>query len=156
MATRPIPEPSARFYHAAVGAGQNMLLWAGDGGNGSAVPSSVVERFNVLTIAWQEPRQFDCQSFPSDLQRMAVTSDGEKAYFFGGWVGPGGCESRNKLYALDLSSLLCEEVVPAEECPNPRANSGMVHYRRKLVLYGGYTQGPSDDLFVFDLDNSEL
>ena len=150
-------EPSARYGHAAVGCGGNLFVWAGNGGPGSPVPSSVLERFNVVSASWQEPRQLRGQSLPDGFNSMAVTSDGEKAYFFGG-VDESDTP-HNSLYCLDLSSFLCQIIVPtaASESPSPRDDSAMVYYRRKLVLYGGDTGGgsPSDELFVFDLDTSE-
>ena len=151
-------EPSARYCHGAVGCGGNLFVWAGDGGRGPPVPSSVLERFNVVSTLWQEPRQLRGQSLPDGLHRMAVTSDGEKAYCFGGLVGPVGTgQTHNSLYCIDLSSLVCRKIVPSSESPSPRDGSAMVHYRRKLVLYGGLTGGGSisDELFVFDLDTSE-
>ena len=149
-------EPSARYCHGAVGCGGNLFVWAGDGGRGSRVPSSVLERFNVVSTSWQEPRQLRGQSLPDGLERMAVTSDGERAYCFGGMDGSG--ERHNSLYCLDLSSLLSRLIIPttASESPSPRSSSAMVHWRRKVVLYGGYTgRSASDELFVFDLDTSE-
>ena len=148
-------EPSARYGHAAVGCGGNLFVWAGDGRRGSPVPSSVLERFNVVSTSWQEQRQLRGQPLPGGLHRMAVTSDGEKAYFFGGTDE--SYTLHNSLYCLDLSSLVCREIVPSSESPSPRDGSAMVHYRRKLVLYGGLTGGGSvlDELFVFDLDTSE-
>ena len=150
-------EPSARNGHGAVGCGGNLFVWAGKGGRGSPVPSSVLERFNVVSTSWQEPRQLRGQSLPDGLRLMAVTSDGERAYCFG---GKDGSEERyNSLYCLDLSSLLNQLIIPttASESPSPRSSSAMVHYRRKLVLHGGFTGGgsASDELFVFDLDTSE-
>ena len=151
-------EPSARRSHAAVGCGGNLFVWAGDGGPGSPVPLSVLERFNVVSTSWQEPLQLRGQSLPVGLRGMAVTSDGEKAYCFGGLASPlGSGQRQNSLYCLDLSSLVCGKIVPSSESPSPRDDSAMVHYRRKLVLYGGDTGGgsASDELFVFDLDTSE-
>ena len=150
-------EPSARHDHGAVGCGGNLFVWAGEGGPGSPVPSSVLERFNVVSTSWQEPRQLRGQSLPDVLRRMAVTSDGEKVYFFGG--RDESYTPYNSLYCLDLSSLVCRVIVPSSESPSPRDDSAMVHYRRKLVLYGGDTTGggsASDELFVFDLDTSEV
>ena len=146
-------EPSARYSHAGVGCGGNLFVWGGDGSRGSPVPSSALERFNVVSTSWQEPRQLRGQSLPDGLHRMAVTSDGEKAYFFGG--RDGSYKLQNSLYCLDLSSQVCRKMV-ASESPSPRDYSAIVHYRRKLVLYGGYTgRSISDELFVFDLDSSE-
>ena len=147
-------EPSARHGHAGVGCGGNLFVWAGDGGRGSPVPSLVLERFNVVSTSWQEQRQLRGQSLPEGFNSMAVTSDGEKAYFFGGIDE--SYTRHNSLYCLDLSSLVCRMIVPSSESPSPRDDSAMVHYRRKLVLYGGNTGGVSDELFVFDLDTSEV
>ena len=156
MAALPIsrPDPSARRGHAAVGCGSNMFIWGGDGG-GSVVSSSVVERFNVQSTSWQEPRQLRGQSLPDGLRCMAVASDGERAYYFGGYVGR-GFQPCNSLYVLDLSSMQCRQMATGGESPTARSSSAMVHYRRQLVVYGGSTEsGASDELFVYDLDTSE-
>ena len=148
-------EPSARYGHAAVGSGSNMFVWAGNRGGGSVVSSSVVERFNVQSTSWQEPRQLRGQSRPDGLYSMAVASDGERAYYFGGEVG-GGFQLLNSLYVLDLSSMQCRPMATGGESPTARSSSAMVHYRRQLVVHGGYTGSrASDELFVFDLDTSE-
>ena len=169
MAALPIAraEPSARWGHAAVGSGSNMFVWGatcssgsnmfvwGGYGGGSVISSSVVERFNVQSTSWQEPRQLRGQSLPDGLRCMAVASDGERAYCFGGYVG-GGSQRCNSLYILDLSSMQCRQMATGGESPTARSYSAMVHYRRQLVVYGGLTgSGPSDELFVFDLDTSE-
>ena len=153
-------QPSARYCHGACSFGANLLVWGGDGGpNNSPVPLSVVERFNITYAAWQEPRHLQGLSSHDFLDSMAVASDGERTYFFGGWSGSGGSQVRsNALYVLDLSSLRCREIVATntEESPSPRSNSGMVFHRRQLIVYGGGTGGGiSDELFVFDLDSSE-
>ena len=155
MAALPIAraEPSARYGHATVGSGSNMFVWAGAGGLGSVVSSSVVERFNVQSTSWQEPRHIRGQSPPDGLYAMAVVSDGERAYYFGGFVGGLLC---NSLYVLDLSSMQCRQMATGGESPTARSWSAMVHYKRRLVVYGGYTgSGASDELFLFDLDTSE-
>ena len=157
MAASPIAraEPSARYGHAAVGCGSNMFVWGGKGGGGSVVSSSVVERFNVQSTSWQESRQLRGQSLPDGLRSMAVASDGERAYYFGGYVD-GLSQRYNSLYVLDLSSMQCRQMATGGESPTARSLSAMVHYRRLLVVYGGSTgSGASDELFVFDLDTSE-
>ena len=154
-------EPSARHFHATVAFGANLFVLGGRGGRSSPVPSSVVERFNVASTAWQEPRQLRDQPLPECWDHMAVTSDEERAYFFGGYVGRSGSQVlSNALYALDLSSLHCSEIEANNEessSPGPRSNSGMVFHQRQVVTYGGSTGGrkTSDELFVFDLDSSE-
>ena len=155
MAALPRAEPSARYGHAAVGSGSNMFVWGGRGDGGSVVSSSVVERFNVQSTSWQEPRQLRGQSLPDGLRGMAVASDGERAYYFGGYVDREN-QRCNSLYVLDLSSMQCRQMATGGEFPTARSYSAMVHYRRQLVVYGGYTgSGASDELFVFDLDTSE-
>ena len=151
-----VVEPSARYRHAAVSFGRNMLVWGGEGD--STVPSSV-ESYSVSPNVWQKPRKLRGQSLPNRLRHMAVASDGERAYFFGGWIDARGLQRRsNALYVLDLSSRWCRELVAAnaEESPSPRGFSAMVYRKRTLVLYGGDTEIISDELFVFDLDTSEL
>ena len=160
MAASPIStaEPSARCGHAAFGSGSNMFVWGGEGDGGSVVSSSIAERFNVQSTSWQEPRQLRGQSPPDGLYSMAVASDGERAYYFGGYVGgrSRGSQRCNSLYVLDLSSMQCRQMATGGEYPTARSSSAMVHYRRQLVVYGGYTgSGASDELFVFDLDTSE-
>ena len=146
-------DPSARYHHAAVGFGANLFVWGGNGGFSLPVPSSVIERFNILSVTWNGPRRLLGQSPPDLLDSMAVASDGERAYFFGGLVEPRRLS--NALYVLDLSSLWCRKIVAAKS-PSPRSNSGILYYQRKLVMYGGDAgEGPSDELFVFDLDSSE-
>ena len=158
MAALPIAraEPSARYGHAAVGCGSNMFVWGGKGdGGGSVVSSSVVERFNVQSTSWHESRQIRGQSPPDGLYNMAVASDGERAYYFGGYVARRS-QRYNSLYVLDLSSMQCRQMATGGESPTARSLSAMVHYRRQLVVYGGLTEsGASDELFVFDLDTSE-
>ena len=145
-------EPSARYHHAAVGVGSNMFVWGGDGGDGSVVSSSVVERFNVQSASWGQVR---CPSLPDGLRGMAVESDGERAYCVGGFVGRGS-QLYNALYVLDLSSMRCRKLSTGAQSPTARAYSNIIHYARTLVLYGGWTGSRmSDELFIFDLDTSE-
>ena len=152
-------EPLARAYHAAVGAGQYMLAWGGKGGQ---VRTSVVERFDMLSTAWLDPQQFSGQSLPDGLHDMAVASDGEKAYIFGGMCGPYGSRNRySAIYEVDLTSLDCKELIPATESassPCARSGCGMVCFEKKLVVYGGYTdagRANEQHLYVFDLNTSK-
>ena len=147
-------ESSSRHLHAAVGLGSNMFVWGGRGGGGSLVSSSVVEQFNVPSFSWQAPRQLRGQSLPDGLYGMAVASDGDKAYCFGGFADQGS-QLHNALYVVDLSSMQCREIAASTESPTARVHSAMVYYRRQLVLYGGLTGSTSDELFVFDLGTSE-
>ena len=145
-------EPSARYHHTAVGVGSNMFVWGGYGAGGSFVSSSIVERFNVQSTKWGQLRS---PSLPDGLCGMAVVSDGERAYCFGGLVFREH-QLHNALYALDLSSMRCRELSTGAQSPTARAYSSIIHYARTLVLYGGVTRsGVSDELFVFDLDTSE-
>ena len=145
-------KPTARYFHAAVRAGESFYLWGGDG---SGVASSVVLRFNVPSATWQKPRELSGQSLPDPFHRMATASDGERGFCFGGLSGSGSL--LNTLYVIDFPLSLCREIVPANpaDSPSPRSLSSMVYHRRQLVVYGGTTGSILDDLFVFDLDTSE-
>ena len=145
-------EPSARLFHAALAIGQNMFICAG---SGHGVESSVLHKFDVASTSWQEPRQLLNQTLPDGFCGMAVASDGENSYLFGGFVGLRSC---NKIYKINIS-LECKELVPATSVgPTGRGHSGLVCANGTLISYGGYT-GISDsalnDLFMFDLNTSE-
>ena len=150
-------EPSARYHHAAIATGNSMLVLAGnDGSGGSSIDSSVVERFNATSTTWNQPHHLLNQALPDDYSRMGVTSDGEKLYMFGGYVGRQRC---NTMYEIDIFSLECRELVAATSATSPTARSycGLVYWNRRLVVYGGVIAGgtPTDELFAFDLNTSE-
>lgn len=159
MASEYRAEPLARFLHAAVGMGHNMFIWGGHDGGLSIFNTSVVERFNVMSTAWQQPRQLHGRSLPEGYRSMAIASDGEKVYMFGGCIPtrPGRTQERlNTLYEIDLISLQCKELVPATlVSPTARSSSRLVHVNKRLVVYGGTTGAAIDELFVFDLNTSE-
>ena len=149
----PVAEPTARYYHAAVGVRHNLVVW---GGSGSSLSSSLIETFNVPSSSWKQQRRLRGQSLPDRFSHMAVATDGERGYSFG---GQSVSQSHlNTLYVIDFPLSLCREIVPANpaDYPSPRSLSSMLHHRRQLVVYGGTTGSQAlDDLFVFDLDTSE-
>lgn len=153
-------EPLARYNHAAVYAGRgNMHVFAGVG-DGSALQTCIVDSLNVLSMTWEDQRQLNGQSLPDGLRNMAFASDGERAYLFGGLSGSMGLQKRcSSLYQVDLMSLECRELVPANGSLSPSARSGcgmVLSEQRTLVVYGGLTAGGcTDELLVFDLDASE-
>ena len=147
-------EPQARHCHAAVSWNRHMLVWGGGGGGHE---TSTVEIFDVISATWRDPRQLSGQSLPDGRHYMGIAAlDGDKAYSFGGWTGS---TRINDLLEIELTSLQCRHLVPAEGSappPSARTGSGMVSYRRNLVTYGGYTgDRHSDELHVFDLNKSE-
>ena len=146
-------EPQARHCHAAVSSNRHMLVWGGGGGGHE---TSTVEIFDVISATWRDPRQLRGQSLPDGLHDMEIALDGDNAYSFGGWTGS---THINDLLEIELTSLQCRHLVPAEGSappPSARTGSGMVSYRRKLVTYGGLIGGGwSDELHVFDLNTSE-
>ena len=127
-----------------------MYIWAGD-----RCRSDVVERLNLSTFTYEQ-RQLTNSSAPDGLESMAVTWDESHGYTFGGMDG--NRKKLNSIYCLDFSTLKCIEIVPAtgSDTPSPRSACRMVHFNRKLVVYGGFTDdGISSDLLLFDLDNSK-
>ena len=149
-------EPQARYWHAAVSSSRHMLVWGGGGGSGVMIKTSTVEIFDVISATWRDPRQLSGQSLPDGLHDMEIALDGDKAYSFGGRTAS---TRINDLLEIELTSLQCRHLVPAEGSappPSARNGSGMVCYRRNLVTYGGFTDdGQSDELHVFDLNTSE-
>lgn len=145
-------EPEARNDHAAAMVGPHMLVWGGEG----VTQSWMVEIFDVMSGTWQEPRTLHGDAIPRGLHKMAVASDGKKAYLFGGYSNITE-QFYNKLFSIDLSSFECKELVPSPGSPpSPGARDGskMILHRGTLVVYGGCTgfEAFSDELHVFDLD----
>ena len=127
-----------------------MYIWAGTG-----CRTDVVERLNLSTFTYEQ-RHLTNSSAPDGLYSMAVTWDESHGYTFGG--RDGNRKRLNSIYCLDFSTLKCIEIVPAtgSSTPTPRDGCRMVHFNRKLVVYGGRTDdGISSDLLLFDLDNSK-
>ena len=148
-------EPLARWYHAALSIGQNMVVLAGESDR-SSFNSSIVERFNVSLTSWQPQHHLLNQTLPDGYCRMAAASDGENVYMFAGRSGAG--QLCNKIYEVNAMTLECSEIIPATPvCPTPRENSTLIYLNRTLVSYGGLTSrgNISNELFVFDLNKSE-
>ena len=136
-----------RLGHAAVALGQTLLVWGGFG----VEETSLVERFDVVSTTWRDARRLQGDSLPVGLRYMAVTSDGETGYVFGGKYSGG---TSDMLFAINLTSLECREVVPSPSYrPGPRSNSAMVYSEGRLVMYGG--TGSNREVEVIDLNKSE-
>ena len=120
-------EPSARWFHAALSTGQNMLVLAGDGGRRSSVDSSIVESFNVSLSSWQPQRHLLNQTLPDGYCRMAATSDGENVYMFAGRSG--SRQLCNKIFEINTVTLECSELLPATPvCPTPKEFSTLIYW----------------------------
>lgn len=145
-------EPLPRKRHAAVGVGQKLYVWAGDGPN---VQTTAFESFDVCSEAWELPRHLKGASLPAGFNNMAVATDGKKAYTFGGAIGD--YPYFNTLCEIDLSTLECRELIPKTTSHAPKKSSRMVYFNQKLVVHGGFMDaGVTDELMVFDLRTSEF
>ena len=173
-------EPQPMCFHAAVDFRQKLYIWGGLR-LPSTVHNSMLETFDVPSEKWQQPQKLRGSLLPDDLCAMAVARDSEKAYFFGGvsfssskaartrdsenprfFGGVSDSSSNltffNTLYQLNLSTLECKELVPRNpsQAPVKQCGSGMVFFKDKLVVQGGYTgKDCSNELYTFDLKNSE-
>ena len=145
-------EPSARYRHAAVGIGQTLLVWGGKG----LEDSSIIERFDVVSTAWRDGRRLQGHLLPTGLHNMAITSDGENGYVFGGRTSSG--QRLDRLFAINLLTMDCVLLSPSPESsrPSARSSSAIIYDEGRLVSYGGNTGSGivSDDLHVFDLEKS--
>ena len=171
-------EPQPMCFHAAVDFRQKLYIWGGLR-LPSMVHNSMLEMFDVPSEKWQQPQTLRGSRLPDDLCAMAVARDSEKAYFFGGMSFSSSKAARdsenprffggvsdsssnltffNTLYQLNLSTLECKELVPRNpsQAPVKQCGSGMVFFKDKLVVQGGYTgKDCSNELYTFDLKNSE-
>lgn len=143
-------EPQPRRWHAALGVGDKHFLW---GGQGDSIRTTQIETFDVFSTKWVEPQLLQ-GSLPDRLDSMAVATDGEKAYTFGGYRGS---TRINNIYEINLLTSQCKEIPPASSYSPPGvAGSGMVYWNEQLVVYGEYTsKGRTNDLHVFDLKKSK-
>lgn len=145
-------QPTARAYHAAIGIGEKLFIWAGWGGRRGAVKTTTLE--SVSPLSWLESRQLK-GSLPDGLYHAAVTSDGDCAFSFGGETSAGYI---NTVYEINTRSLLCRELLPTSpsHAPSKKIGSRSVYFEKSLVVYGGWNgQDHTDELHVFDLDKSE-
>ena len=152
MATR---EPLPRRSHAAVGIGSKLYVWGGDG-SGSTIRTTTLEIFDVPSVTWEEPQILQGSDMPDGLADMAVTTEGETSYCFGGRAGP---YTYNTLFQVNPSQHLCQTLQPtspSHTAPRKTSSSRIVQFNHKLVLHGGFTgQRQTNELRVFDLTNSE-
>ena len=115
-----------------------------------------MERFDVPSATWQEPKELDC-FVPDNLMGMAATNDGENVYFFGGRTDRNTyCHA---LYQANLFTMQCRELVPTNpsDVPKQTFTNGILYFNRKLVIHGGRTgQDRTDELSVFDLTTSKF
>ena len=147
-------EPQPRALHSAVGVGQKLYVWGG--GGFSSIKAALIETFDVPSLAWQQPKMLHGSQLPDDMRGMAVASNGESAYFFGGRTDLS--TYFNTLFEINLSTLLCTELgnKASSTAPKKTCYSGMLYFDQKLVVHGGYTgQDETDDLRVFDLRTSK-
>ena len=149
-------QPHPRRQHAAVGIGQKLYVWGGEGDH-TKIQTSMIESFDLSSESWEQPKPLN-RPLPDRVWDMAVTSDGHNTYSFGGTVE--GTVFFNTLYQYDISRQQYREVIPTNPSHAPRKQSGggMVYYNLNLVVYGGFTseQEYSDELHTFDLRTSEL
>jgi len=155
-------EPQRRESHAFIGVGQKFHVWGGFPGRNATVDTKL-QTFNVVSQTWERPRDLR-GSCPDGLYNMAVTSDGERGYTFGGTTWAIGSPSKvyyNNVYQFDPSTLERKELVFSNPARAPQRTSGsdMVFYDEKLVDYGGRTGSGAaavqNLLYVFDLRTSE-
>ena len=144
-------QPQPRWYHAAFGVGSKHFLWGGD--CSPAIQTAQIETFDVSSAKWQEPLLLK-GSPPGRLYAMAVTTDGDSAYSFGGYVGS---TRTNSIYLINTRTLECRHVLPTSSYSPPGvAYSSILVYNEQLVACGGITdKGRTNDLYIFDLRKGE-
>lgn len=146
-------QPQPRWRHASFGIGSKHYLWGGLNGSSAKILATQIETFDILSAKWEEPQTLQ-GSLPVRLWGMAVTTDGENAYLFGGYDGS---TRINNIYEINSRTLQCREIQPAGfSSPPAISRSRVVYFNEKLVVCGGYTdQGYTYDLYVFDIKKSE-
>ena len=93
---------------------------------------------------------------------MVTTSDGERAYLFGGRVSAagGGYVNYADVWELDLATLTFTQVTTTGVGPEPRSHATLAHddARDRLIVFGGNTSTSgltitgTDDTWALDLE----
>lgn len=157
MATR---QPLPRDGHAAVGIGGKMVVWGGYGGP-TKIKTSTLEIFDVCSVTWQQPLVLHGSHMPDGLYGTAVTTEG---LLLRRRSGPyHNYTYHNTVFQIIPSQRLCQELPlpsPFHTAPEKALASCIVHFKDKLILYGGFTRQnlgtpQSDELYVLDIRNSE-
>ena len=144
-------EPQLRRYHAAFGVGSKHFLWGGEGS--PAIRTAQIEAFDISSAKWREPLLLK-GSPPACLDGMAITTNGDSAFSFGGY---NGSIRTNSIYEINLRTLECRKILPTDSYSPPVvAYSSILLYNEQLVVFGGFTdKGSTNDLHVFDLRKRE-
>ena len=119
-------EPQPRAGHAAVGVDQKLYIWGGN--SPSRIQTATIDVFDVPSLAWQQPKKLRGSQLPDNMLGMAVATDGESAYSFGGKTD--SKTAFNALFKVDLSTLLCTEIGHkiSSTAPKKKSFSGMLYF----------------------------
>ena len=132
-------EPSPRFGHGAAAVGGRCYLWGGHvqdfSESGRRKLASTVEIFDPYLETWEEHPTTRVP--PPGLHNGACTSLLDSLYWFGGWNGSFYC---NSLHRLNTTTLKWRELQPLNQVYGPmrKHGCGMVSFRDKLAVFGGY------------------
>jgi hypothetical protein len=89
---------------------------------------------------------------PSPRFDVAATTDGQRAWFFGGYLA--GFIAVNDLWQFDLGSQSWTLLAPGLVSPSPRTNSALGFFPRSLYMTGGHDiAGLTPGTWRFDLSN---
>ena len=81
-------EPSARHGHAAVGCGGNLFVWAGNGGPGSRVSSSVLRDLTSSLLLGRSRDRSAASLFLTVCGVWPLPRTGREPFVLVGWMGP--------------------------------------------------------------------
>jgi hypothetical protein len=136
--------PPGRVTSAAIadGARDRMIVMGGSAG-GSA--SNEVWALGLATLTWEQlasgpPARFDA----------AATTDGERAWLFGGYSSTN--QALDDLWEFDLAAETWEQLPAPTGRPAPRTNVGFGVIDGQLLLTGGHDEhGLNADSWSYDL-----
>ena len=138
----------ARYGAAVCLVGEELYVWRGDSANN--VDRDAVYILNINNCKrWKKVNTKPYQEVEGGMQSeispgncsVAMCAVGDVLYTFGGWVCEQFYYSRsNALHKLDLHDMLWRKVVPInpKNGPGMKDKCGMVEYKNKLCIFGGY------------------
>ena len=159
-----VPAPRANGTLVAHPSKNELLLMGGECFNGRDVETFYdLYTYNVAKREWRQINAVNPPPPRTSHQAVAIPQGSQPGsgtmYVFGGdFTSPAQLfRHYNDLWALDLKSYAWEQIKAANP-PAPRSGHRMVHFKRKLYVFGGFFDSVQDikyydDLHVFDLDS---
>jgi N-acetylneuraminic acid mutarotase len=117
---------------------------------GLLVASGTAAAPEAAVVGFMNASKVDSSTKPSNRADASVVMHGSVLYQFGGRSSGG--EELNELWKIDLAphTKTWAQVEESSTWPSKRMQHSAVMYKTEMVVFGGYADGGSSDLWMFD------